>query len=220
MFDVDPAGDLAAVNAPDADPPPRLFLARGRDTHLIAFRTHVAESARNACRRSAELLPPWTGGPTDPRLFEPLRAALGRDEPIEDEDCGPAFRFAKRVDLPHEATAELIDEQSAHLLDEHFPYTRAVLEQRAPVVGVVVDGSVVAACYAARRRPDAAEAGLATVEQYRRRGLAGLVVAAWRDAVEESGRQPLYSTSWDNLASRAVARKLGLVPYAETLSVR
>jgi hypothetical protein len=30
---------------------------------------------------------------------------------------------------------------------------------------------------------------------------------------------PLYSTSWDNTASLAVARRLGLMPYAETISL-
>jgi hypothetical protein len=34
-----------------------------------------------------------------------------------------------------------------------------------------------------------------------------------------SGRIPLYSTSWTNTASLAVARKLGLVAYANTWSI-
>lgn len=53
----------------------------------------------------------------------------------------------------------------------------------------------------------------------RGRGLAPLVVAAWREAAERSGRQPLYSTSWDNEASLRVARKLGLIAYADTFSL-
>ncbi|MDQ3856704.1 MAG: GNAT family N-acetyltransferase, partial [Chloroflexota bacterium] len=34
-----------------------------------------------------------------------------------------------------------------------------------------------------------------------------------------TGKVPLYSTSWDNSASQAVARKLGLVQYATDLSL-
>ena len=37
------------------------------------------------------------------------------------------------------------------------------------------------------------------------------------DTVVALGGRPLYSTSWQNHASRAVARKLGLVCYAEDI---
>ena len=112
-----------------------------------------------------------------------------------------------------------IDERSANLLNRYFPYTRSVLADRMPVVGVVVEGSVVSACFSARRGPIACEAGVATEEAYRGRGFGAAVVAAWRHAVEADGRVPLYSTSWDNAASLGIARKLGLIPYAETLSL-
>lgn len=124
-----------------------------------------------------------------------------------------------RVDVPLDADVRLIDPASAPLLDAHFPYTRSVLAARSPVAGVVVDGSVVAACFSARRRPEAHEAGVATEDAWRGRGFASAVVACWRDAVTAMGAQPLYSTSWDNLASRAVARRLGLAVYADTLSL-
>ncbi|HZS91689.1 MAG TPA: GNAT family N-acetyltransferase, partial [Chloroflexota bacterium] len=45
------------------------------------------------------------------------------------------------------------------------------------------------------------------------------VVAGWARAIRASGRIPLYSTSWDNHASQAVARKLGLVQYGTDLSL-
>jgi GNAT superfamily N-acetyltransferase len=62
--------------------------------------------------------------------------------------------------------------------------------------------------------------GVATEEAYRGRGFGVAVVSAWRVAVESEGRMPLYSTWWDNAASLGVARRLGLVAYAETLSLR
>jgi predicted GNAT family acetyltransferase len=58
-----------------------------------------------------------------------------------------------------------------------------------------------------------------TLEEFRGRGYAPAVVAAWAHAVREAGRIPLYSTTWDNLASRAVARKLGLIVYGSNLSL-
>ncbi len=58
-----------------------------------------------------------------------------------------------------------------------------------------------------------------TAADYRGRGYAATVTAAWALAIRASGRIPLYSTSWDNTASLAVARKLGLIAYASDWSL-
>jgi hypothetical protein len=62
------------------------------------------------------------------------------------------------------------------------------------------------------------EAGVETAAASRR-GHAPAVVAAWAAAVRALGAEPLYSTSWQNSASRAVARKLGLVPCGRDLHI-
>jgi hypothetical protein len=219
LFRIDGNGLLAGLNEPGNDPAPRLFLARGRETHRICFRADVSAETVEACRTIARDLPCWDGGEPGSSFFDPLRAALAREAPIASETIGPAYRFGERVDLRIDADVRVIDETSAPLLERHFPYTRSVLAWRAPVAGIVVDGSVVSACFSARRGPTACEAGAATEEPYRGHGFASLVVAAWRDAVQSEGRQPLYSTTWDNLASRGVARRLHLVPYADTFSL-
>jgi GNAT superfamily N-acetyltransferase len=236
LFAMDATGRLVGLDEPEAEKAPRLFLARGRTSVRIWLRADVPGAVSEACRALAAELPAWDGREPDPSLFEPLRAALSAetlatadraatadaptsDAPVPDETRGPAFRFGPRVDVPRVAEVRLIDAASAHLLERFFPYTRSVLAWRSPVAGVVVDGAVVSACYSARHRPLACEAGVATMERYRGRGFGALVVSAWRDAVERGGRQPLYSTTWDNGASRAIARRLGLVPYADTLTL-
>ncbi|MDA0271296.1 MAG: GNAT family N-acetyltransferase, partial [Chloroflexi bacterium] len=70
-------------------------------------------------------------------------------------------------------------------------------------------------CHSARRSNPAAEAGLEVAAEARRRGLGVAVTARWAASVREGGREPLYSTTWDNVASRGVARRLGLEVYAE-----
>ena len=87
------------------------------------------------------------------------------------------------------------------------------------MVAVVEDGYAVSVCFCARRSDTAAEAGLETVAAFRGRGLGSQVAAAWAWAVLASGRVPLYSTSWENGASLAVARKLGLAAYASGWSL-
>jgi predicted GNAT family acetyltransferase len=86
-------------------------------------------------------------------------------------------------------------------------------------MGIVVDGHPVSVCHCARRSDVAAEAGVATAPACRGRGYAARVTAAWALAIRASGHVPLYSTSWMNAASLAVARKLGLVVYASDWSI-
>jgi predicted GNAT family acetyltransferase len=58
-----------------------------------------------------------------------------------------------------------------------------------------------------------------TLAAWRQRGYGAATVAAWAAAVRRQGRLPLYSTSWDNLASQGLARNLGFVPYGEDFSL-
>jgi predicted GNAT family acetyltransferase len=90
---------------------------------------------------------------------------------------------------------------------------------RGPVVAVLEDGVPVSLCFCARSSGVAAEAGLETAAAFRRRGYGARVTAAWAAMISASGRAPLYSTSWTNEASLAVARRLGLIAYASGWSV-
>jgi hypothetical protein len=179
----------------------------------------VSQATVDLCRRIVTRLPPWDGSPAEQSVYAGLTSALAIDGSITEQSHGPAFAFGDRVATDPDITVTRIDGASAALLDRFFPYTRSILDERRPVVGVVVDGAVVSACYSARRGPLACEAGVDTEETYRGRGYGPAVVAAWRDAVEVDGRVPMYSTSWDNVASLGIARKLALIPYADTLSI-
>ena len=92
--------------------------------------------------------------------------------------------------------------------------------QSEPLVALVQEGRAVSICGSVRITPEAHEAGVETSVGARGRGFAVAVVAAWARAVRELGAEPLYSTSWENTASQAVARKLGLIPYASDYWLR
>jgi predicted GNAT family acetyltransferase len=105
------------------------------------------------------------------------------------------------------------------LLAGEFAWLRDALEPWGPVAAVIVEGRAVSVCFSARLTPRAAEAGVETLPDFRGAGHATHAVAAWAQAIRESGRRPLYSTSWENLASQGVARRLGLRMYGVDLSL-
>jgi hypothetical protein len=124
---------------------------------------------------------------------------------------GPAFTFPDEIPVPRDiATVD-----SLEMLERHFRgWTAAEIPERSPIMAVMDDGYPVSVCFCARSSETAAAAGLETAAAFRGRGFAARVTAAWASAIRASGRIPLYSTSWSNAASLAVARKLGLVQYA------
>ena len=64
-----------------------------------------------------------------------------------------------------------------------------------------------------------AQAHLETLFILDGRGFAGLATAVWGTAIRATGRTPIYSASWSNGPSLAVARKLGLVACASYWSL-
>ena len=131
-------------------------------------------------------------------------------------DSGPAFTFPDSL----VQSAETVFVEDIRLLSRNFDgWTASEVPDRSPIVAVMEGGHAVSVCFCARLSNTAAEAGLETAPTYRGRGLGARVAAVWASAVRASGRVPLYSTSWTNVASLAVARKLGLQAYASTWSL-
>jgi GNAT superfamily N-acetyltransferase len=103
------------------------------------------------------------------------------------------------------------------LTDDHRPlidgYDAEIDLSDSPVFAVVVDGKIVSSCQSSRENEEAAEAWVRTLPEYRRRGFARQVTAAWAANAGEQGKLPFYSYRMENTASRAVARSLGLTPF-------
>jgi len=165
------------------------------------------------------------GGARAPRCFA-SRARDGSGEvvrlrddvaerPTELAPSGPAYAFPDELPAAEVALLGPGDfERVRELGWERAEFARD-FAVRAPFCALIEGELAIALCFSARLTPRAAEAGVTTHPAHRRRGHGAAVVAAWARAIRATGRVPLYSTSWDNLASQALARRLGLACYAE-----
>jgi RimJ/RimL family protein N-acetyltransferase len=212
----DAAGDLVSTNEPAAATAPRFFFGHTAVGVVRRYRRDVSESLRRALE-AVHLEPHATtmDSPLDPTPFERI---LSEDASIQHTSVGLAFRFPRALaSLP--TTRTLRDPAEATLLHPLLAPWTPDIEASAPLVALILDGQAVAVCASVRITPPAHEAGVETAAPFRGRGYARAVVAAWSAAVRTLGAEPLYSTTWQNTASRALARALGLVAVGRDLHI-
>ena len=216
-FTHDPEGRIVSTKEPGGGPAPRFFLGRTGEGNLWRVRHDVPPDTARQLVELARNEPVHDDLRAAPGNLDAMMDALRKDhEPLE--DSGPAYRFPD--DLPAPANVTRITRANLDLLRRIVPDMDDLerdFEQCEPSTAIVVDGAAVADCYSSCLTMRAAEAGVVTLDDYRGRGYASAVVAAWAHILRDSGRIPLYSTTWDNLASQGVARKLGLIQYAADL---
>lgn len=216
LYRHDAAGRLLCVNEPHEPPAGRFFMGRTAEGNVWRFRHDLPDALARQLEALCAAEPPAADGRERPAMYDAIRAALAAHQPIASEHRGPAYYFASSPQPTDGAV--LIDEANHALLQPHFP-DELYPPEAGPAAVVVADGVAVARCFCARLTARAAEAGLETAKAYRGRGYAVAAVRAWAAAVFASGRQPLYSTAWENRASQGVARRLGLVMYGEDWSI-
>ena len=211
LFVLDGAGRIVGTRETAPGLGPLFSLIRDRESCAWAVRADVARDMADELEGLAGVEPPVADFRQAPVHAERYASLLeGR------VDSGPSFVFPERIARPDGVV--LIEE--IDVLSRHFSgWTASEIPGCGPIVGVVEDEYAVSVCFSARRSDEAAEAGVETAVDWRGRGLAARVTAAWGLAVRGSGRIPLYSTSWSNGASLAVARKLGLVGFGCVWSV-
>jgi GNAT superfamily N-acetyltransferase len=220
LFTHDAEGRIFVDNEPDGDPAPRFFFGRTREGNRWRVRHDVPEETARRLEELAETEPVRDDLEALPVHLDAMLEALRQDHDPVIGHHGPAYRFPEA--LPDLASVTRITLPNLALLRRMIPNLDGLARDFAwvePWMAMVVDGVAVSTCFSSRLTDRAAEAGLDTLEGYRGRGYAPAVVAAWARAVRETGRIPLYSTSWGNLASQAVARKLGLIVYGSDLSI-
>ncbi len=217
LYRLDAAGRLLTVNELDGPTAPRLAIGRTLAGMIWRFRHDLPAAVARPIDELLASEPPPRDLRKPPQTLARVRDILATHAPLTHESFGPAWYCPAHLAQAETVIPRLVT-ASADLLDT-FPELAPELDGRQPCLAVREDGAVVTVCFSSRNGVDAAEAGLETLAAFRGRGYAVAAVAAWAAAVRQSGRLPLYSTSWDNLASQGVARKLGLVLYGADVSL-
>lgn len=221
LFGDEANGRLRFVREPgDPHLPPRFFMGRTLQGNVWYFRNDLPDDLTSEIGFLCRAEPVASNFARPPSVTAAIRAKLNEHRPIFREERGPAYLIPESVRAPKESF--LIAKGNAYLLQAEFPWMlRRILDDVdvGPITAVVSRGDAVSICYCARLSTSAAEAGVRTVEASQGRGYATAAVARWAVAIRERGLLPLYSTTWDNIASQRVARKLGMLLYGEDWSI-
>lgn len=184
-------------------------LTRFRDDAPAELARELGEiAAREAWDPKAE---------TPPRQLDRYVAALAAQAPVEAVWSGPAFAMLRPA-TPLGPTLD-IGPDNAGLLRGRFDDWLDDVGRRHPFLAAAQGGAAVSICASVRTSPAVHCAGVETHPEHRQRGHALVAVSAWAEQVQALGATPFYSTSWDNISSRAVAARLGFQPVATDLHI-
>lgn len=217
LLERDAQGRLVATRDPVARPAPRLFLGRSAEGNVWATRRDVDRETADALSRlcAAE---PLLGIPSRECVPACRERALRLLGPMEAEYRGPCYVLP--AEPARDGRAREIAPHEAAIWATAFPWLAAEYPAVRPVVIAFEQREPAAICCAPRGvTRQAAEAGVETLPPFRGRGLATAAVACWAAAVRRMGRIALYSTSWENAASQAVAGHLAGRLYGENWHV-
>jgi hypothetical protein len=205
---------LLSVNEPGGAraSAPRLFLGRTRAGIIWRFRADLPE---NLCEKlnamCADEPTPDVEFNESPFHLETYVRLLETHAPVREISCGPAYQFTE-YEIPSKSL-RIVTENNAELLSGGFEEFIDELAAWQPFVALIEKNQVVSVCRSVRIIPEAHEAGVETLSNFRGKGCAKDVVTEWARLVRMAGAIPLYSTSWENKASQAVARKVNLKCY-------
>ena len=218
LWTYDGRGRMLASNEPDSRPAPRLWVGRTRGGHVVRFGATVPDEVARELAKIVEHAPGGDGLAVPSSMEAALRAVLEQHGPMTEWGGGPAYRFPDSIAQPGGAVE--VTEANVEAVRETHPWLFRDLSTWGPCFVVLRDGVAASICHSSRVGAQACEAGLFTLPEHRGRGYAVAVTAAWGAAVRASGRTPLYSTAWENVASQAVARRVGLTMFGADASWR
>ena len=217
LFTHDATGRMRSVNEPGGTAAPQFFLGRTTEGNEWRFRHDVSTDLVQALEVLCMDEPVSEDIALPPHSSTAYTRLLAQQAPIQNLWTGPAYRFP--AELPAAAGAVLVTSKNADVLRPHFEDWLGDISQNQPFLALMRDGQAVSVCCSVRMTGEAYEVGVETQQDFRGRGYAAQLISAWAKAVRRIDRIPLFSTSWQNTASQAVAEKLGLVRYGVDLHI-
>lgn len=231
LFTRDARGRLVAVNEAGGGAAPRLYVGFTPEGSTHATRH---DQPQDLLRRLAEAATDL--GPIDEEVMLAgtlcrLRNLVERNAPVERVWSGPVFTVPQGLGSPPggmtgsrigggtgaRSVVVAVSPSNAEVLHPHMAEWLEDVADNVPMYASLERGEAVSLCCSVRMTERAHEAGVETHPDHRGRGHAASVVAVWAEAVRMRGVVPLYSTSWDNHASRGLARSLGLIEIGADL---
>ena len=212
LFAHDDRGRIHLVNEPDGAEAPRFFLGRTAAGNIWRFRFNLpeglAEQLEALCLEESVL------GELrqEPAHFTEYLGLLETHSPVRKVWMGPAYLFPDREVRPSRE-AVTVTSENKNVLSGGLEEWLLDAHHRRPFLALLHEGRAVSICCSVRITSEAHEAGVETLDAYRGKGYAADVVAQWANKVRNMGCTPLYSTSWENVSSQRVAKRLGLRQY-------
>jgi hypothetical protein len=202
LFKHDAENKMTVVNEPPFYAAPLIFIGGTKEGSIVRYSSTLDADNRERMEQIIK---------TSPANLAEIINALSTGYELTNISFGPAYAFPDVRDRSSKAIR--ITNENKELLKPDFPYTFEEFDYKQPCFVIVEDDIVVSICCSARQTPEADEASVYTHKDYRGRSYAAEVANAWAVEVQRQGRIALYSTSWDNVASQSIARKLQLVQY-------
>lgn len=218
LFTRDDKGRLLRVNEPDGDEAPRFFLGRTSAGNVWRFSFELPESLTERLESVCQREPVVDAIREEPAGLSEYLSLLETHAPVKKVSSGPAYFFPSEF-APPSTKAVFVTNNNVDVLRPGLEDWIPDVPCRQPFLAILNEGHAVSVCCSVRITAEAHEVGVETLNHFRGRGCASDVVNQWATEVLKMGVMPLYSTSWQNVASQGVARRLGLVQYGTDFQV-
>jgi hypothetical protein len=211
LFTYDAAGRMLRSNEPDGHPAPRVLFGYTLDGYVVRFGASAADALVRQVSEITDRAPVVVTLDVPPPILTAVREALEQYAPIPWERSGPDYHFPESI--AGSSGVVQVTDSNIDVVRDTYSWLYHDLTAYRPCFAAVRDGVAVSVCYSSRIGVAACEAGVDTLPAFRGRGYAAAVTAAWGASIRATGRVPLYSREWDNVASGGVARRVGLIMF-------